>query len=106
MTLEPTHILLLHEFERVGLQKMALTKLNKSAHDLGATIRIPKGKTKMDLSFDSVSKIIQIGIWGKTVRVSTDREPHNQGHKKNVRSEILLTISTRKGLNQALFGVG
>jgi hypothetical protein len=32
---------MLHEFERVALQKLALQKLNSS--DLGVTTRIPKG---------------------------------------------------------------
>lgn len=41
VALESTHLLLLHEFERVALQKIALQKLNKS--DLGTTVRIPKG---------------------------------------------------------------
>lgn len=40
LTLEPTHLLMLHEFERVALQKLACQKLNSS--DLGSTIRIPK----------------------------------------------------------------
>ena len=35
-------VLLLHEFERVALQKLALQKLNKN--DLGITIRLPKGR--------------------------------------------------------------
>ena len=42
VTLESTHLLLLHDFERVALQKVAAQKLNSS--DLGITIRIPKGK--------------------------------------------------------------
>ncbi len=41
--LEPTNLLLLHEFERVAIQKLACTKLNAS--DLGINVRIPKGKT-------------------------------------------------------------
>lgn len=41
VSLESTHILLLHEFERVALKKVALGKLNSS--DLGFTARIPKG---------------------------------------------------------------
>ena len=45
VTLEPTNLLLLHDFERAALQKLALSKLKKS--DLGgANIRIPKGKKK------------------------------------------------------------
>lgn len=40
VTLEPTNLLLLHDFERAALQRVALQKLNKS--DLGTTIRIPK----------------------------------------------------------------
>ena len=39
--LEPTNLLLLHEFERLAIQKLACQKLN--AADLGANIRIPKG---------------------------------------------------------------
>ena len=41
VSLESTHILLLHELERVALKKVALQKLNSS--DLGFTARIPKG---------------------------------------------------------------
>ena len=41
VSLESTHILLLHEFERVALKRVALQKLNSS--DLGFTARIPKG---------------------------------------------------------------
>ena len=33
---------MLHEFERIALQKIALQKLNNS--DLGVTTRIPKGE--------------------------------------------------------------
>lgn len=40
VTLESTHLLLLHDFERIALQKVAAQKLNSS--DLGSTIRIPK----------------------------------------------------------------
>jgi len=47
VTLEPTHLLLLHEFERVALQKLALQKLNKSG--LSATIRIPKDSNPKDV---------------------------------------------------------
>ncbi len=43
VTLENTHLLLLNEFERAVLQKVALQKLNKSDFLGGATIRIPKG---------------------------------------------------------------
>ena len=42
VVLESSHLLMLHEFERVALQKLALQKLNSS--DLGVTTRIPKGK--------------------------------------------------------------
>ncbi len=35
---------MLHEFERVALQKLAIQKLNSSS-DLGVTVRIPKGET-------------------------------------------------------------
>ena len=42
VVLESTHLLMLHEFERIALQKVALQKLNSS--DLGVTTRIPKGK--------------------------------------------------------------
>ena len=42
VSLESTHLLLLHDFERVALQKVAGQKLNAS--DLGITVRIPKGK--------------------------------------------------------------
>jgi hypothetical protein len=39
--LEPTNLLLLHEFERLAIQKLAAQKLNAS--DLGINVRIPKG---------------------------------------------------------------
>ena len=49
VTLEPTNLLLLHDFERAALQKLALSKLKKS--DLGgANIRIPKGKKEALIS--------------------------------------------------------
>ena len=41
VVLESSHLLMLHEFERIALQKLALQKLNSS--DLGVTTRIPKG---------------------------------------------------------------
>ena len=40
--LDSTHLLLLHDFERVALQKVACKKLN--AADPSVTVRIPKGK--------------------------------------------------------------
>merc|ERR1719225_276221 len=40
VVLESSHLLMLHEFERIALQKIALQKLNSS--DLGVTTRIPK----------------------------------------------------------------
>ena len=42
VVLESSHLLMLHEFERIALQKIALQKLNNS--DLGVTTRIPKGE--------------------------------------------------------------
>ena len=42
VVLESSHLLMLHEFERIALQKIALQKLNSS--DLGVTTRIPKGE--------------------------------------------------------------
>ena len=47
VVLESSHLLMLHEFERVALQKLALQKLNSS--DLGVTTRIPKGKICISL---------------------------------------------------------
>ena len=41
VVLESSHLLMLHEFERIALQKVSLNKLNSS--DLGVTTRIPKG---------------------------------------------------------------
>ena len=52
VTLESTHLLLLHEFERVALQKLALQKLNKT--DLGITIRLPKGREKNEYNAHSM----------------------------------------------------
>ncbi len=51
VSLESAHLLLLHELERVALQKIALQKLNKS--DLGTTIRIPKGALVVSAMFPS-----------------------------------------------------
>ena len=48
--LEPTNLLLLHEFERVAIQKLACQKLNASDH--GINVRIPKGRTKDVVYFD------------------------------------------------------
>ena len=47
MSLEPTHILLLHEYERIALRKVAAQKLNQA--DLGFTARIPKGAINTNL---------------------------------------------------------
>ena len=40
---------MLHEFERIALQKLALQKLNSS--DLGVTTRIPKGLFSIEMHF-------------------------------------------------------
>ena len=48
VVLESSHLLMLHEFERIALQKIALQKLNNS--DLGVTTRIPKGEPALAYS--------------------------------------------------------
>ena len=49
VVLESSHLLMLHEFERIALQKVSLQKLNSS--DLGVTTRIPKGNKTISTIF-------------------------------------------------------
>ena len=66
VVLESSHLLMLHEFERIALQKVSLQKLNSS--DLGVTTRIPKGNKTISTIFVvkdtncSTLKILQIQV--------------------------------------------
>ena len=52
---------MLHEFERIALQKIALQKLNNS--DLGVTTRIPKGEPAPAYSRNALRTFLLNIVW-------------------------------------------
>ena len=63
---------MLHEFERIALQKIALQKLNSS--DLGVTTRIPKGKLLflITMEIDNFSVKLEIKHEVPTLLITPD----------------------------------
>ena len=83
---------MLHEFERIALQKIALQKLNNS--DLGVTTRIPKGEPAPAYSRNALWPFFLNIVW-------------KLSHIIRNNSDVTLTPHDGKGqlISKCLFGI-